>query len=481
MSFCEFHPEYQKHLTNDFLDYQTLPNLSNELQWGLNYRNIKKKQVDSKSIPVKKSPVDIPLKLCRERERIQSAKLRKKEKIKLPSVKKETKKLSLLEKSMLSQNKYMQYLSTPNPKFEEPPLKKRKKKCQMEPCSPRLVRLATPNKRRVYENWKDYCNLLPVEMLLRFEHILYANNCLEPRDARYYYKKLDIEKRKKLKVKRSKRKKKEQLKNKSKEKWIKEEIEKTIEAIMEFVKEEPLFVLNYKQLLLSESIIHNLAKKGILKKPKRNSKKAFSITIIEICDKLALWTDTLIRFVDVQAVESDEDIPPLTISSIELSSEGEDIKGEEEDDKSDEGGWGDDDRSVGKQDDIFHFVEFGEEYGEEEYAGFPPIDQITSMDQLERLIQILSNCSEDFLDRLIHPENLPGVTYRDVLNNLIELKKQLASKTEQSFLEELILAWALQNDPNKVDSKIHLKIKEIARIVELGLIKKDKLKGKRIF
>lgn len=65
-------------------------------------------------------------------------------------VKKEVKKPSLLDRSIMSQEKYMDFLSIPNPKLsEEPEQIKYKQRCELEPCSPRLVQLAVPNKRRV--------------------------------------------------------------------------------------------------------------------------------------------------------------------------------------------------------------------------------------------------------------------------------------------------------------------------------------------
>lgn len=229
MSYCEFHPDYQKYLRNNIgiLEPEPLLNLQDELHWGSLYRDHKKKEIGRKIIPPKKSPIDIPLKICRERQKRKQEKYAKKEK-KVSRTGKSQRKLSLLEKSMLSQEKYMEYLSTPNPKYEEPPPKKRKKKCLMEPCSPRLVRLATPNKRRVYANWKDFCDRLPTEMLLRFEEILYENNCLKPRDARYYYKQLDKEKKKQRQKKKLQKMKKLREKEKRDQQWAKDEIEITI-------------------------------------------------------------------------------------------------------------------------------------------------------------------------------------------------------------------------------------------------------------
>lgn len=39
-------------------------------------------------------------------------------------------------------------------------------------------------------------------------------------------------------------------------------------------------------------------------------------------------------------------------------------------------------------------------------------------DALDKLIQILSNCSDDFLDSLIDDNQMPDVRYRDVLDRL---------------------------------------------------------------
>lgn len=478
MSFCEFHPQFQKHLSNNYGSFEEkpCPNLQEELQWGLSYRSLKKKEKEGKTIPVKKSPIDIPFKLCRERERKRKREKSKKDQVKSICTKKTARKLSLLEKSMLSQDKYMEYLSTPNQRYEEPRHKKRKKNCLIEPCSPRLVHLASPNKRRVYANWKDFYDRLPTEMLLRFEQLLYTNNCLKPRDARCYYKKLDKEKQKQIKAKKAQKTKKQQKKIKGDRKWIKDQTEKTVKAIINFIKEEPLFVLNYKQLLLSDSILNQLAKSGILKKPRRNTKKSSKATLIELSDKLALWMDTLIRFVDVQAVDSEQDIPPLTMSSVEISSDEEELSDEEEGSSGDEGP--DTQKFISSHMSGLEVAvaEQGEEYGEvdlEDYLG-----DLTE-DQLKKLIKILSNSSEEFLDRLIDPTNLPDVTYRDILYRLKELKQEFDKQPGQSLLEQLMVAWAMQNDPNEVDSSLLKNIKETAVFIEQSF--KNRKPGNNLF
>ncbi|KAG5880749.1 hypothetical protein JTB14_030574 [Gonioctena quinquepunctata] len=332
---CEHHPKYRKAI--DDVEKVSPFLMQDELQWGKSYRHFKRKEKKNKQVNPAKAPIDVPFELCRARQR---RKRKRKYKEHKPDTQK-LKKISLLEKSIMSQSKYMEYLSIPNPKFEEPPIKKAKRHppCQLEPCPPRLVQLAVPNKRRVFENWKDYHKLLPTEMILRYEQILHTEKNLEPRDARYYYKKIDKRKKARARAKKRSLKKKKKAKEKGDKLWLEIQIKDTVDTIMDFIKNEPLFALNYKQVMLSDEILNNLDKSNILKKPKRKSKNSYKRTIVEVCDKMALWMDTLTKFVDVQAVDSKEDIPPLTISSLgemegEEESEGE---SEEESFKSREG------------------------------------------------------------------------------------------------------------------------------------------------
>lgn len=103
-------------------------------------------------------------------------------------------------------------------------------------------------------------------------------------------------------------------------------------------------------------------------------------------------------------------------------------------------------------------------------------------DALDKLIQILSNCSDDFLDSLIDDNQMPDVRYRDVLDRLkgnttkqvpvffltefyIELKENLSGAGGKPFLEQIMIDWATRNDPDQVDDTILQKIHEVAGLL----------------
>ncbi|XP_050303491.1 uncharacterized protein LOC126741176 isoform X2 [Anthonomus grandis grandis] len=496
MTGCDSHASGSAEATRE-----QLLNIQNELVWGMAYRHYKEKEKKKPMAPMH-SPIDIPFELCRAEMllgHVPTDRLRqtldeadrgdgekggkdetkpKKKKRKIQQQREE--KPSLLDRNVWPQNKYMDYLSRPNPKFyDEPKTKKYKKRCELEPCPPRFIQLAVPNKRRVFANWKEYEHFLPAEMLMRFDDILHTDQNLDPREARYYYKKLDKEKRKALRAKRRLAKKK-RLEKENDSNWMKSEIDILAKLILDYIKDEPLFTLNYKQLLLSDGILDRLEHTKSLKKPSRTSKKHFQKTVIETSDKLAVWIDTLTRFVDVQAIESEEDIPPVSIPS--LSEEGEESE-EEESEESEEyelssdeegsaaGPWvagGEDEidweepgvedekpsRPEDHEGEVGMFGEDGESEGD-----LGELDQ----DLLEKLIKILSNCPEEFLEGHIDDEKTPGVKYIDVLNKLKELRDELTTEgPRKPFLEQIMLDWAIRNEPDKVDDPMVEKIRQVA-------------------
>lgn len=427
---CEIHPAYRKKL-NNYVYSQTMPNLNEEIEFGMSYRNLQRKNRPNESIPFKKASTEIPLKLCRNQEKKMKESSTKKKQLQIKS----TKKLSFIEKSILSQEQYMEYLSTPNLKsFMEPIPKKIKKSCPLEPCSPRLLQLAIPNKRRVYANWKAFHEHLPTEVILRFEQILYSKNSLDPKEARCYYGHLDREKKKQMKAKKLQKRKNKIEKEKNASKWLEDEINKTVETLIEFVKEEPLFVLNYKQLMLSDSILNQTNKKTKLQKPRRNTKKAFKKTIIDISDKLAIWIDTIIRFVDIQAIDSDEDISQNSLTGETNEEEYQNLSTSDE------------------IEDDYNQIDYFKEL---------------NTDLLKKLIKILSHSPDKFLDSNIHTERITGITYRDILAVLIQLNDEFDRREDGgSSMEQILVLWAMMNDPQDVDEKLLKKIKEVAFFLE---------------
>ncbi|XP_072387109.1 uncharacterized protein [Diabrotica undecimpunctata] len=330
---CEHHPRYLNQIKSKIqpgdekLTTSTL--IRDELEYASNYRAVQKK-IPRKEVYPKNRPFELPFELCRLRQ------LQKRKKKKSDHVEMLTKKPTMLERSIMSQDEYMRWLAMPNIRKKLSDTKQKKvKRCQMSPCPPRCVQLSAPPKRRVLSTWIEYQNKLPAEVLLRFQQMLHTDQNLKLRDADYYYKKIDKRKRRLAKRKKRLRLKRKLNKERGKYAWIDENIFETTRAILEYLRQEPLYSLNYKQLLLSDQILNILDEKNVLSKPSRTSKNTYQKSFIETSDKLAVWMDTLTKFVDVQAVESAEDIPPITISTLMPEEEEEEI--EEEVEEAEEG------------------------------------------------------------------------------------------------------------------------------------------------
>uniref|UniRef100_A0AAR5PC36 Uncharacterized protein n=1 Tax=Dendroctonus ponderosae TaxID=77166 RepID=A0AAR5PC36_DENPD len=505
MAYCEHMVDDRNsgHSTGQ-TDKDKLLNIQNELIWGLTYRNYKEHEKNNPLVPLH-SPINIPFELCRAGT-LQGSKFKEKRhsnegtiarnsnqpkrdgqgikaqrtatnRNQSKSRKQQIEKPTLLDRNVWSQTKYMSFLSVPNMKFEKPTSKKYIRRCELAPCPPRFVQLAVPNRRRVFANWKEYVNLLPTEMLMRYEEILHTDQNLDPREARYYYKKLDRQKRKerrkKLFLKEKKR-----LEKKTGSDWMRAHIDTLASSVLDYIQDEPLFALNYKQMLLSDGILDRLEQTKTIKKTSRKTKNHYQQTIIEVTDKFAVWIDTLTKFVDVQAIESDVDIPPVSVSSLAGESERESGEGsafssssfssEELRDSQlfePENRWSEEGESVkhlteGLLEDLFK--PGGEAEGEYE------LDEILNgldRDVLDKLIRILGDCSDEFLDGYIDEGQMSSVTYRDVLDRLKELRDGLSSDGEKPFLEKIMIDWAIRNHPDDVNDEILQKIHEVAGII----------------
>uniref|UniRef100_A0A6P7FKK4 Glutamic acid-rich protein-like n=1 Tax=Diabrotica virgifera virgifera TaxID=50390 RepID=A0A6P7FKK4_DIAVI len=334
---CEHHPRYLNQIKAKSVSqpgdekYTTSTLIRDELEYASNYRAVQKR-IPRKEVYPKNRPFELPFELCRLKQ------LQKRKKKKGDHVEKLTKKPTMLERSIMSQDEYMRWLAMPNIKKKgSDPKPKKVKRCQMSPCPPRCVQLSAPPKRRVLSTWTEYQDKLPAEVLLRFQQMLHTDQNLKLRDADYYYKKIDKRKRRLAKRKKRLRLKRKLNKERGKYAWIGENISDTTRAILEYLRQEPLYSLNYKQLLLSDQILNILDEKNVLSKPSRTSKNTYQKCFIETSDKLAVWMDTLTKFVDVQAVESAEDIPPITISTLIPEEEEEEEEIEEEVEEVEEG------------------------------------------------------------------------------------------------------------------------------------------------
>lgn len=414
MSLCEFSPHYRSNFKNVF---HAVHDLNEELSWAKSYRQMKLKKIATEIKP--KTWTSEPFRNCHNLEKKRKDKLKKN---RFP-------KLTLLERSILPQDKYMEYLSTPNLKnftgSASPSIKKKRSK--IDRCSPRITQLSLPNKVRVHANWKCLQDRLPTEMLMRFQEILHTNYNLVPRDAINYYSYLDKARKKKLLVIKHRRNKLHKKQNLKDQQWIKEEIKKTIEAIVDFVKEQPLLFMNYEQILISDSLLNQIGEKKLQGVSKRNTNKPFERTILDIADKITQWIDTNMAFVDTQPLESRESVSPT------ISIENEQYE---------------QDQSESTTDTV-----------PEEYEKF-------NTDLLEKLIKILSNSSDHFLNRQFG-EPFCSVSNKDILSALIKLKDQLSQNIEdQHLIENILCSWAIRNNPDEVDENLKLKIKEIATLIE---------------
>lgn len=339
MSVCEF--QHKRRLP------EPDEPIEGELTYGIVYR--KKKKGDDEVAPVE-SPLNLPYKICLADQTLKR-KQWKKQQEKLKQSKKTIpapKKYNLLQLSSFSQKQYMKYLAQPNkkvdkPRFKPPPPLSPKKYCKaLNFFSPRLEQMAVPKKRHVFSTWQSFQSILPIEAQIRFQKILHYNQNVDPKIAREYFKRIDREKQKKKREKLRLKRKKELEKKRGDKKWIKQQIDKVANKIVEFFKNEPLFTLNYKQLLLSDGILSTLEKRQVQKKPNRQTKNHYKKSIVDIADKCAIWIDMLTQFVDVQVVDSEQDIPSTIGPSIteeeeEEESEESEYSSEEEESEGEEG------------------------------------------------------------------------------------------------------------------------------------------------
>lgn len=89
--------------------------------------------------------------------------------------------------------------------------------------------------------------------------------------------------------------------------WTRCEVKNMADLIVNYFIEEPVLDLSFKQLLISSVLINFMARTGKIKKPlTRNTNNIFPSTVIEICDKLAVWLDSVVKLVDFQPIDEEE-------------------------------------------------------------------------------------------------------------------------------------------------------------------------------
>ena len=460
--------------------------LTKEITLGLSYRALKS---TNQTLPIKPkhSPISAPFRLCRA---LQKSHRRKKKNFckcaMMSSHHSNYTNMTLLDRSVLTQEKYMDMLSIPQRYSYIKRKKPRKRatpkiccKCKIEPCSPRLIQMAIPNKRYVLENWKTYQDRLPAEILARFDQILKSGNNLEPREARYYFKQLKMKKNKEIRRRKRRCKRRKEIKKRGDLMWLKCQIDQTTCAMVTYIMTEPLLTLNFNQMMTSDELLKYLASQKVFCIKNRSTKNVYKKTVIEISDKLVKWMDTMSFFADIQPLDSKEKI--IEIPSLESLLEQE----EEEEEEEIEEELGEEERLRGTEGEGEMESE-GSEAGEdfEQFLAQKIVDRITGFgegdegsfmdmlkgldeDILEKLIQILSESPEDFLKEGIDTVNMPGVAYSDILEKLKEIRdgNLLEVRRERLQLEEKMIEWAKINDPDRVDDKILDKIHETSTIL----------------
>lgn len=244
---------------------------------------------------------------------------------------------TFIDRNAISKKKYWEYLATPRRRVTTPSesnknnLVKKKSKISSE-CSPRLLELAKPSRRRILFNWKDYETTLPVPCLTQLENLLWQNINVNPKFAKCYFKTLDRKKYKKqLLLKKLRRKNRNSKQSKGKM-WLQKQVNTTVDVIMNLFKNTPTAHLDFKQMLLSQTILIDLVKCNYLKRqPTRGTNNLYSRSLIDIIDQASIWMDVITRYIDVQYTESTTDLLPTpSLSDIESDNEEDENKMKEE-------------------------------------------------------------------------------------------------------------------------------------------------------
>uniref|UniRef100_A0A1Y1N862 Uncharacterized protein n=1 Tax=Photinus pyralis TaxID=7054 RepID=A0A1Y1N862_PHOPY len=468
--------------------------LEEEIQWGLNYRQEKSK-IRTVALWPKKSPINLQAMWHKYQvtKQINELELLKRQtyssgppkSLRFGPVSKSLKR----DRAGFTKKQYINYLATPHRYVSQPepnPILALRKKLKPQKCSARLIELARPTKTRVYNTWNDYWHQLPAEVIERLDALLRTDHTLDPTYARCCFKELDRKKKKQKRALERKRKKKK--KRGSNEKWLKDEIELTADLMVSFLEHDPLVTLSYKQTLISDVIVNQLVNQRHLKrKPMRNSANLGQRSIVDVVDQLSVWMDSVARYIDVQYVDSLEEIAPKdSFESMLYVGEGE---GEGED------SWKRfklpplpplpdfadlpsitkatlDQSEAGDTSEIEAYsLGGGESYDEGDKTAGEDETEIGKTEDFENLsaelLSILENSGVDF-NEPIDQANLPGVTYRDVYEKIESLhneEKREQKRAKQEVVENAIIEWAKASEPEKVGDRMIKKIRSKADVI----------------
>lgn len=82
---------------------------------------------------------------------------------------------------------------------------------------------------------------------------------------------------------------------------------------------------------------------------------------------------------------------------------------------------------------------------------------------------ILSRSSDEFMIRQIDEQSVPGVTYKDLLDQLIQLKVELEvffDNQEISVIEQVLTSWINYVAPGKLTPALVTTIREVAIVLD---------------
>lgn len=463
-----------------------------EIQWGKHYRAEKRKAQRPSIVPTS-SPLNVrqmwvKYQVTRQLQELERLKNQIVAKPLPKSLELSKNKLCKTDRAAFNKKDYIDFLATPKKRVELrdntiEPVQALRKKLRTDGCSPRLIQLARPKKVRIVGAWKDFGQYLSIEFINRLDELLRTDNTLDPKFARCCFKELDRKRRQQLSKQLKKRRRQKRCKKRNSERWLKQQIKTTADLIISFLQQEPLLKLNFKQMLLSNIILVKLvAKKEIKFKPLRNSSNPYKQAIVDVVDQLSVWMDTIVRYVDIQYVESEEIIAGISVESIfseEEEEEGE--EGEEEVIKRFSlpplpklpameplallSGYGEGEGYTSSYTGSV-FENILQEMGDSEALG--DIGDLGEDDPLAILISVLSSSPDDVLQQTITADNIPEVTYQDILIRLKKLRDQeeiTQKKARQKALEDIMLEWAKNNDPDKVNDRVVSKIQDTAGIL----------------
>lgn len=509
--------------------------LNDEIQWGIHYRE-EAKNARKVFLTPKASPMNLQLlwEKYQITKQIEAIEILRKQTFAKPVPKHlhlASNTLNRVDRSTFTKKQYIDFLSTPH--RYAAPFKKtgklvalRKKLRRKQKCTARLIELAKPTRIRVYNTWKDYQYHLPAEVQERLNALLQTDHTLDPAFARCCFKNLD-NKRKREKYKRyKKRRKMNNKKRRENKEWLKMQVELTVDVIIDFLQQDTLLNLNYKQMLISNTIIDQLVRCNCFeKRPMRNSSKPYQKAIVDVVDQLSVWMDTIVRYIDVQTTESELSLES-SIRSLLSGPGGMSCQGEGEEDY-DVDEYDEDGKRKGKRGKYFKtdakdrqkqelltdsesYITFsydkdkettskmseserrlkekgektederkrmlkwdvGEEEGTDSYGS-----ALRKSDggSLARLIEILSKSSPEFLAKYVDEFSMPGVCYEDVLirvKNLHDQQLREEKEKRKNVLEMSMVEWAKENDPDKVNNKLIKTIQGAADIIS-ECIKKE--------